>query len=233
MLIFEAVIFGLVQALSEFLPVSSSGHLIILHQLWPSPLLDNLTFDTMLHGGTLVAILWFFWQDWLMIIKSLWLNVAHRQAGSESRLGWAVVVGTIPAAAVGFFLESFIESLFRQIWLVATMLLVFALVLAWVERHSRKNKNLTSLTIGHGWWIGVCQILALVPGVSRSGITATSGLLFGLNRQAAVRFSFLLSAPIIAGAFLSQLLKISWLIISPELLWSLAVGFIVSAIAGY
>lgn len=233
MLIFEALVFGIVQALSEFLPISSSGHLIILHKLWPSPLLDNLTFDTILHGGTLLAILWFFKKDWLEIIAGLWKSLFNRQSSPMSRLGWTIIIGTIPAGLAGFFLEDFLTNTFRQVWVVALMLFLFALILAWAEKVSRKNQNLENLTAGQGWWIGVFQTLALIPGVSRSGITATGGLLFGLTREAAVRFSFLLSAPIIAGAFLKQLFEVSFASISSELAWALVVGFLASAAVGY
>ncbi|MCX6784389.1 MAG: undecaprenyl-diphosphate phosphatase [Candidatus Komeilibacteria bacterium] len=233
MLIIEGLVFGVVQALSEFLPISSSGHLIILHKIWPSPLLDNLTFDTILHGGTLLAILWFFKKDWIEIIVGLWKSLVSGQSSAMSRLGWTLVVATIPGALAGFFLEHILEQVFRQVWVVALMLVVFALILAWVDKLSRKNQNFESITVSRGWWIGVLQALALIPGVSRSGITTTGGLLFGLTRASAVRFSFLLSAPIIAGAFLKQLLEVSWAALPNQLAWALVVGFLASAGVGY
>lgn len=233
MLIFEAFVFGIVQALSEFLPISSSGHLIILHKIWPSPLLDNLTFDTILHGGTLFAILWFFKKDWLEIIAGLWKSLFSRQSSAMSRLGWAVVVATIPGAIAGYFLEHTLEVVFRQVWLVALMLAVFALVLMLAEKTGKKNQPLEVVSPLKGLWIGILQALALVPGVSRAGITTTGGLFLGLTREAAVRFSFLLSAPIIAGAFAKQLLEVSFATLPNQLIWALVVGFVASGGIGY
>lgn len=188
----QSIVLGIIQGITEFLPVSSSAHLIIgpyfLH--WEDP---GLAFDVALHMGTLAAILLFFWRDWLDILKQL----SGGKSGVPLKL---LVVGTVPAAIVGYMLEKYAEDTFRSPTIIAGTLAAFGALLWYYDRNGRKDREISVFTVKDAAIVGLAQALAVVPGVSRSGITITAALALGLTRPAAARFSFLLSAPIIAGA---------------------------------
>lgn len=202
----EAIVLGIVQGLAEFLPISSSGHLILVPWLagWPS---HGLTFDLALHLGTSAALLGYFWRDWLALAQGVLagLTSAKARQSDDWRLAWLIVLGCIPAAVVGVLFEDVIETTVRQPALIATLLMVFGVVMLVADRVGRKQRVLNQVTLTDALVIGCAQVLALMPGVSRSGITLTAGLFQGLDRSAAARFSFLLSAPITIAAALFKL----------------------------
>lgn len=200
--ILQAFILGIVQGFSEFLPISSSGHLIIFPKLFGwSGVVDSLEFDVALHVGTTVAVVWFFWEDWVRIIGSFLKNLNKGvTADFDSKLLLMVLVGSIPAGIVGLTFKNFIEENTREPLLVATTLFVFALVLFFADKVGSKKKGFQAI----GWFdailVGTAQAVSLVPGVSRSGVTISAGLFSGLDRVSATRFSFLLSTPAVVGA---------------------------------
>ncbi|MDP2721037.1 MAG: undecaprenyl-diphosphatase UppP [bacterium] len=201
--VIPASILGIVQGLSEFLPISSSGHLIIFPKLFGwSGVVDSLEFDVALHVGTTVAVVWFFWEDWVKMVKSFLsgLKTKNLTKEFESKLLLLILLGSVPAGIVGIGFKNLIEENTRQPLLVAVTLFSFGLLLWSADKAGQKNRSFTSI----GWLdagiIGTVQAISLVPGVSRSGITITAGLFKGLNREAATRFSFLLSTPAIIGA---------------------------------
>lgn len=226
----------MVQGLSEFLPISSAGHLILVPAIlgWTDSPLTSLEFTVALHAGTLVALLAVFWRDWTRLGVAAATAVLRLSVGApESRLAWSIVVGTIPAAVVGILIEPLVESRLRSPAVVGAMMVGIALVLAVADRWSRQSRDEWSLGIGGALSIGFAQALALVPGVSRSGITIAAGLGLGLTRAAAARFSFLLSAPIIAGADAKQALDLLRTDLTGGNFAAYAVGIAAAAISGY
>ncbi len=195
---FEAIVLGLLQGATEFLPISSSGHLILAERFFGIE--ATLSFDVFLHLGTLLAVLLYFRTDW-------WRMVRLRDP-LDRRLLFFLVLATIPGALAGFFLESMVESHFREPGRVAFMLAFMSLPLVLAEVLGSRKHLLPSLKLPQALAIGCAQALAVIPGTSRSGITMATGLLVGLTREEAARFSFLLSAPIIAGAGLYETLKL-------------------------
>jgi len=197
---FTATILALVQGLTEFLPISSSAHLILVPQVlgWPD---QGLAFDVAVHLGTLIAVVWFFHSEIIAIISAWFGALTGREHDAgEARLGWAILIATVPIVLTGFFLEDFVETELRSPAVIATTTAIFG-VLLWVadlRRNSVADEH--KITILVALLIGMAQVLALIPGTSRSGITMTAGLGLGLTRQTAARFSFLLSVPAIAGA---------------------------------
>jgi undecaprenyl-diphosphatase len=203
--ILQAIVLGITQGATEFAPVSSSGHLILVPWLFGWSILRdpelNKTFDVALHMGTLVGALAYFWRDVARYLTAWVRSIRSRSIrGTDERLAWALVIGTIPGALAGAALEGFITDSLGQPWLIAVMLAVFGVVLYVVDRLASERRHLDDITVRDGLVLGVAQALALQPGVSRSGVTITAGRAFGLDRSTAARFSFLLSIPIIAGA---------------------------------
>src|SRR4051812_38602954 len=200
----QALVMGIVQGLTEFLPVSSSGHLILVPALlgWTDPFIDSLAFSVMLHMGTLVALLVYFWHDWLTLVPAGLATLRDRSLRDDPnrRLAWLLVVTVVPAAIVGALLNDFIETNVRQPALVAVLLVVGAAIMWLADRWGRRQREMADLSFGAALGIGAAQAVALVPGVSRSGISISAGLFAGLTREAAARFSFLMAAPVIAGA---------------------------------
>jgi undecaprenyl-diphosphatase len=232
-MIFEAIILGILQGLTEFLPISSSGHLILVEWAtgWTSELMNNLTFDVALHVGTLVAVLWYFWSDWMRFGKAS-INVLRGSAPDyDARLVWYIMLATIPAGVIGMRYEHVVETLFRNPLLVAAALVAGSIVMWLTERYSKQEHRLASMTFHHAFFIGIAQALALVPGISRSGITISAGLAGGYKREDAARFSFLLSTPVIAGAAVLKLKHIS--LHSHEAAVGFVLGTLCSAIVGY
>lgn len=196
--ILQAIILGLIQGLTEFIPISSSGHLVLAHRaLGVSE--SGLAFDVALHLGTLMALVLFFWQDIWQYLPALF------KKSEKTKLAWLLVMATVPAAAAGYLLETKAESQFRSIRLVSLMMLLWGTVMLLAEyfyRRQKKHTKLEQVRPNQALAIGFAQALAIVPGVSRSGSTITAGLFAGLDRVSATRFSFLLGIPITAGAVL-------------------------------
>lgn len=195
----QVTFLALIQGLTEFLPISSSAHLIL-----PSIVLgwqdQGLAFDVAVHVGTLVAVMWYFRQD-LRQMFCAWCGSAFRkQHCRDSYMAWAVIVATIPAGLTGLVLGGFIELHLRSALVIAITTLLFGVLLWWSDKNGRQNRGESEMNFRDAVWIGLAQALALVPGTSRSGITITAGLMLGLTRQAAARFSFLLSIPLILTA---------------------------------
>jgi undecaprenyl-diphosphatase len=199
---FISIIFGLVQGATEFLPVSSSGHLVILHSLLPLPLSDALAFDIALHLATLLAVVWVLRSDIARIAVG-WFNSFFGER-AEGRIGWLLIFATIPAGVLGYFFEKTVEEVFRNPLSVAFMLFVVGLLFIYTEAKARQEQNINDINFSGAGFIGLAQALALIPGTSRSGITIIAGMTLGLKRSEAMRFSFLLSIPIILGASLKN-----------------------------
>jgi len=226
MTLLQAVVYGLVQGLGEFLPISSSAHLVLVPWFfgWTDP---GLTFDVALHVGTLVAVVAYFWGDWWRLI----VRGFTEALSPEGRLFWYLVIATIPGGIGGFLLEKKAEDAFRAPLLIAVLLMVMGLVLYAADHWGRKKGGLKTITLGTSLSIGISQVLAVIPGVSRSGITITTGLATGLTREAAARFSFLLSTPIILGA---AMVKVPHLLAHPRLITGdFVAGIVVSCITGF
>jgi undecaprenyl-diphosphatase len=200
----QALVMGIVQGLTEFLPVSSSGHLIIVPALlgWTDPFIDSLTFSVMLHLGTLVALLVYFWRDWVRLVPAGIAALVDRsfRDDPDRRLAWLLLATTIPAMIVGVLFNDFIEEHVRLPGVVAILLVIGAAILWLADRWGRTDHSIPGLSFVQAFAIGAAQAVALFPGISRSGISISAARLFGLNREDAARFSFLMAAPIIAGA---------------------------------
>ena len=209
---FQALIMGIVQGLTEFLPVSSSGHLVIVPYLlgWTDPFITSLAFSVMLHLGTLVALLVYFRADWLVIVPAGIASLRERSLGSDPnrKLAWLLVVATIPAVIAGPILNDRLEAAVRTAEDVAVALVVGAAILWLADQLGRKSDGIDRITFRLAAVIGLAQSIALVPGISRAGITISAGLFAGLTREAAARFSFLMATPIIAGAGVFEGLKL-------------------------
>ncbi|NDK30386.1 undecaprenyl-diphosphate phosphatase [Nesterenkonia haasae] len=208
MLWIEAIILGLTQGLTEFLPISSSAHLRIVGEFLPGASDPGAAFTAISQLGTETAVLVYFWRDILRILRA-WLsavtgNLEH--SDPDARMGWMIIVGTIPIVTFGLVLERYIDTTFRTLWLIATTLIVFAVFLAIADCFGTQTKNLSQLSVRDGILFGFAQSLALIPGVSRSGGTITAGLLMGYTREAAARYSFLLAVPAVFGSGFYKLL---------------------------
>lgn len=194
MTILQAVILGVVQGLGEFLPISSSAHLVLIPWLfgWQDP---GLTFDVALHMGTLLAVVLYFWRDWIGLLK----GAISPKPSYEKRIFWYLVIATIPGAAIGIALESKAETVFRNPLLIGVMLIVMGILLYLADRR-RQLRTMDTMTFSDAILIGLSQALAIIPGVSRSGSTMTVARWLSLTREDAARFSFLMSTPIVMGA---------------------------------
>ncbi|HTG41985.1 MAG TPA: undecaprenyl-diphosphate phosphatase [Methylomirabilota bacterium] len=208
----QSLVMGVVQGLTEFLPVSSSGHLIIVPALlgWHDPFITSLAFSVMLHVGTLVALLIYFRADWARLIPAGLATIRDRSfdGDGDRRLAWLLAVATIPALVIGVFLNDPIESRFREVGLVALMLVVGGAILWLAERTGSRRLLAVDLTFPRALGIGLAQSLALIPGISRSGISIAAGLFTGLDRESAARFSFLMATPVTAAAAAYEGLKV-------------------------
>jgi undecaprenyl-diphosphatase len=232
--VLEATVLAVVQGLTEFLPVSSSAHLVLVPWLlgWPP---HELAFDTTLHLGTLAAVLWYFSGDVTRLTRGWWLSLRRRgkPGDADGRLAWWVIVGTVPAALLGYRFEEGFAALFAQPHWVAVFLLITGALLMACERLGRRWRDLDSIGFATALGIGLAQAVAIAPGISRSGATIAAAMLLGLKREPAARFSFLLSIPIIFGAGSLQLLKLfqhGAPAASPSVY---VLGFVLAAITGY
>lgn len=231
--IVQALVLGIVQGATEFVPISSSGHLVLVPWLldWPEP---GLVFDTIVHWGTLVAVLAVFWRDLVALVQAWARSLVERNLDStEAQLAWLIIVGTLPAALMGFLWEDFFESLFRSPGRVAALLLVTGAILALSERLGKRQRSMGDLSWLDSVLIGLAQGLAIAPGISRSGATMAMGLLRGVKREAAARYSFLLATPIILGAGLLPLAELFRAEVVGAVLPPLIIGFLAAAISGY
>jgi undecaprenyl-diphosphatase len=235
--ILQAIVIGVVQGLTEFLPISSSAHLIVVPRIlgWDDPLLNSAAFDVMLHMGTLVALLVYFWRDLVRLVAAGIRSIAERRIGDDPdrRLAWLLLVSAIPGAILGAVGESFFDTFFRErLFLVAVLALIGAAILWLAERQGSRRRELGDLRIGDAAIVGAAQALALFPGISRSGITISAGLFVGLTRDAAARFSFLMGTPIIAGAGIWKLRTLLGPSDVPVELVPLLAGMAAAALAG-
>jgi len=226
MSVLQAVVLGVVQGLGEFLPISSSAHLILVPWFfrWPDP---GLTFDVALHMGTLLAIIAFFWRDWVELFSHGLRGIKTQQG----RLFWFLVAASVPGALAGAALEEQAETVFRNPMLIGMALIIMGALLLIADRMGARRTGMEKMSFGTSMAIGVSQALAVIPGVSRSGVTIATGLFLGLDREAAARFSFLLSTPIVVGA---GLLKLRNLATAPGTInLPFVVGVLTSAVVGF
>src|SRR5215510_12033347 len=230
--IFQAIIFGAVQGLTEFLPISSTAHLVLLPWFmgWPDP---GLAFDVALHLGTLVALLIYFRADWIALITSAFRLVRGRTQSPDARMAMLIVAATIPGAAAGALFEHKVEDALRAPQLIGVMLILMALVLVAAEMLGRRRNTLNEISWGDAITVGIAQAFAIVPGVSRSGSTISAGLFLNMKRDAAARFSFYLSAPIIAGAVGKKMIDIAKSGLALDQMSPFIIGIVSSGIVGY
>jgi undecaprenyl-diphosphatase len=235
--IFQAIVLGLVQGATEFAPVSSSGHLILVPWIFGWMLIGDSdvqkSFDVALHIGTLLGALVYFRNDVTRYAGAWFRSIgARRMSTSDERIAWALVVGTIPGAIIGALFENVIQEQLGEPWLIALMLISFGLLLVLVDRRARADRAFDSIGPREGLLLGTAQALALQPGVSRSGVTITAARAMGLDRESAARISFLLSLPIIAGAGAYKAVDLAQTGLqghAPEFL----AGIVASAISGF
>jgi undecaprenyl-diphosphatase len=230
---FQAFILGVVQGLTEFLPISSSAHLVLVPWAlgWPP---HGVAFDAALHLGTLAALLIYFWRDWVDVTRAFILGITSSRVREtfEYGLAWMLILGTAPAAMVGFLAQDYIESTVRDPQTIAGVMVVFAIVLLIAERVGIQRRVMERFTMVDALLIGLAQAIALVPGVSRSGVTITAGLLLGFTRPAAARFSFLLSTPITLAAGTLELVHLLRSGLDGDALTVLGVGVLTSGVVG-
>jgi undecaprenyl-diphosphatase len=209
---FNAIFLGIIQGLTEFLPISSNAHLAIIGKLMDSARDPGATFTAITQIGTELAVLIYFRKDIFSIIGA-WLKSLKRKAHlthherSDARLAWLIAIGTLPIVILGYLGQSYIENELRSLWIIATTLIVFGFLLGFLDYMGRNERTLDQLTPGHGILYGLAQSLALIPGVSRSGATIAMGRILGYRRESALRYSFLLALPAVFGSGLYQLKK--------------------------
>lgn len=235
MVLLYTIILAFVQGLTEFLPVSSSGHLVVLHDVLSFSVRDSVAFDLFLHWGTTFAVIYFFRLDLLKLLRAFFGSIWSRSfADGNARIAWYIVFSTIPAAVIGWFFEDAL-GLFRNDQLVGALLIaggVLFFVVEWAMARRRTRRDLHSLSISDALFIGFAQASALIPGVSRSGITIVSGLFRGFGRAQAARFSFLLSVPIILGAGIKKSTDIWSTGLERSEILIYVLGFVVAFVSG-
>lgn len=237
MTIIQSIILGIVQGLTEFLPISSSGHLVLFPYLlnWDIPAHDAFIFNILVQVATLIAVIAYFWNDLLSIGRSMISGVKNRSlfANPESRMGWFILLATLPAGVLGLALKDIVERAFASLTATAVALLLTAALLVIAEKIGRRDRSLENVTWKDAIWIGFFQVFAIFPGVSRSGATISGGMTRDLKRPAAARFSFLMSIPIMLAAGLVASID---LINIPNLATLLPIyipGFISAVVVGY
>ena len=234
MSLLHAALLAIVQGFTEFLPISSSAHLAMMPWLlrWAD---QGLTFDIALHFGTLAAVAVYFFRDWLQIGAQAF-GLPYRpspELAKNPRLLWLLMGATVPVGVAGLALKDYVETTLRNPYVIGGMLIAVGLLMGWADRVSRREKDIGAIGTADALAVGAAQALAIVPGTSRSGITITVGLLRGIDREAAARFSFLLSTPAIAGAALKAWLEVSEQGgVAPEMWGPFLVGMAVSALTG-
>ena len=232
--LYQAIVLAIIQGLTEFLPVSSTAHLTLFPWFlgWKDP---GLTFDVALHAGTLVAVLVYFWRLWVDMLLAAAGQGKRSTAEIEekSKLFWYLVIGTIPGGIAGYLFEHAAEEQLRRPMIIGVAMIVVALLMWAGERFSRREEGLGQVTFPDSIVVGAAQAFAVIPGVSRSGVTMTAGLFRNMTRETAARFSFLLSTPLIAGAALKKGLKIRHEGLPTEMKLPFVVGIVVSGLVGY
>lgn len=235
----EALVMGAIQGLGEFIPISSSAHLVVVPKIfhWHTP---GLAFDVALHLGTLVALAAYFWREWYDLIRGAIAKtrfgrniVVSKTAAAESYLLWPIILGCLPAAIAGYEFESVIEHALRSPKVIAATMILLGLLLFAADRIGKKTRPMERITARDWIIMGCAQALALIPGVSRSGITITAGLFCGLRREAAARFSFLLGSPIILGAAIFEMKDILESGLPASQIAPFAVGILSAGVVGY
>lgn len=228
----QILLLAVVQGITEFLPISSSGHLILAPHLFGFDD-QGLALDVAVHLGSLIAVISYFWRDIRLIARGWTLSILPGHAASaESRLGWAIIVGVVPVVIAGLLLKDLVETEFRSAAIIAATTIGFGLLLGLADTRAKRTRDIHDIGLREALLIGLAQILALIPGTSRSGITMTAGLALGFTREAASRFSFLLSIPTILGS--SLLVALDLLESEQQADWlSLGLGVLLSAVSAY
>jgi len=233
----QALILGLVQGATEFIPVSSSAHLVLVPYIFNWQLDPQVAFayDVLVHWGTLAAVIWYFRKDLWRYLKSALQGILSGKLveNTDAKLAWLLVAGTIPAALIGYLFSDFFEAMFSRPLPAALFLFVTAVILTWSEKQSKNLRSLTNLNFGDALFIGIAQAIAIFPGISRSGATISAGLFRGIDKVSAARFSFLLSVPIILGAGLLPLKELLEMNTFQKNLPVLATGFVTALVSGY
>lgn len=230
----QAVVLGIVQGLTEFLPISSSAHLLMVPWImgWEEP---PFVFDTSLHIGTLVALLIYFRSDIVNLAKSFFriLKTRNIREDQEGKLTFLIIIGSIPAGLLGVLFEKKIETHLHSPYVIVTTLIVLGIILWLTDKTGKKSRTLDEIELQDALLIGFAQAMALIPGTSRSGITMTAALFSGFNRETAARFSFLLSIPITAAAALYKLKDLLKMDMTPDIMVNFTCGILVSGIVGF
>ena len=237
MTIFQSILLGIIQGLTEFLPISSSAHLVITPYLfnWQIPVQDAFIFDVLVQLGTLLAVIVYFWKDLYEIIRAVILGLVHRKpfADLKARMGWYLVLATIPALIAGLFFKDLVERAFASPLAAGIFLLGTAALLVTAELVGKRSRVFESVAWLDALLIGIFQVISLLPGISRSGSTISGGMIRNLDRPSAAKFSFLMSVPVMIGAGLLAVLDLIKLPDYSGQLPTLLVGFITAAVVGY
>lgn len=231
MTIFRAIILGIIQGIAEFLPISSSAHLIIFPYLfgWEE---SGLAFDVALHFGTMMAVLVLFFKDWWNLFVGAVKDVKNKKKSTDGKMFWYLVIATIPAAIFGLLLDDVVENVIRgKIWIIALCLAVMGLFIflgdKWASKHYKKETEFKDITLKQAIIVGISQAFAVIPGFSRSGTTILAGRLQGISKEAITKFTFLLSVPVICGA---TILKVGDLVMSKEVIIGIITSFAVGVL---
>ncbi len=227
----HAVLLGILQGATEFLPVSSSGHLVLVPWAlgWPD---TSLLYDTMVHLATCIAVVVYFWRDLVELVRGAWRGLTRKRRGPEDDLAWLLILSAVPGAIIGFLLEDLFESLFAKPPYAAGFLLVTGALLYISDRVGRRERTMDSIRWPDALWIGLAQAAAIAPGLSRSGTTMSAGLFRGLKGEAAARFAFLMSVPIILGAGALQVFKAASAGSLQGASLELGLGFVAATVSG-
>lgn len=231
----EAVILGIVQGLTEFLPISSSAHVQIVQQLLGQSSMTKpalTAFIATIQLGTELAVVIYFWKDLTRIAKAFFRSIFRGKKSADSKLGWLIILGSLPVVVIGLAFKDLIENQLRNLWVVSFTLIVFGIVLALADRFGKQTREIEKLTTKHGLLFGLGQALAVIPGVSRSGGTISVGLALGYTRRAAARYSFLLAIPAVLASGLYQFAK-TYQDLPADDLAATALGTAVSFVVGY
>lgn len=232
MSLLHAIILGFTEGFSEFLPISSSGHLLIVRDLFHMPLAGSLTFDAVLQGATTLAVLIYFAPDIVSLCVAGLRFISGKEVSKRDKMYMlAIIVGTIPAIVFGLLLEKTMDTVFRNVHLVAYALIAGSALMWYADRLGAENRKIREITAGKGFVIGLFQTLAIIPGVSRSGSTISGGLFAGLSREEATKFSFLLSVPILLGSGVKKLMEVDFGA-STGILWPLLAGSVTAFVVG-